>query len=105
MLRIEKRLRKALVRGNPHREILDTLSGEFRSFLAWYTGDNCRAMTAREFGRPFSLEQSYGLPEGEFLRNFFSRCDSLRFSGGEIIDDDALAVFDDLKHYLAEVTV
>jgi hypothetical protein len=105
MLRIEKRLRKNLARGSPRREILDALSGEFRSFLAWYTGDNCRAMTAAEFDRPFSSEQSYGLPKGDFLRGFFSRCDNLRFSGGEIIDDDALAVFDDLKLYLAGITV
>jgi hypothetical protein len=104
MLRIEKRLRKALTRGNPGREILDSLSVEFRSFLAWYTGDNCRAMTAVEFGKPGSLEQSYGLPVGEFVGEFFKRCDSLRFSGSEIIDEDALAIFDDLKRYLAEVS-
>jgi hypothetical protein len=103
MLLIEKRLRKTLIRGNPKREILDTLSGEFRSFLAWYTGENCRAMTASEFGG--SLELSNGLPKNEFLGSFFNRCDSLRFSGGKIIEDDALTIFDDLKHYLAGITV
>jgi hypothetical protein len=105
MLRIEKRLRKALIRGISRREILDNLSGEFRSFLAWYTGVNCRAMTAAEFSMSGMLEQSNGLPEGEFLGSFFNRCDSLRFSGGKIIDDDALAIFDELKSYLTGVTV
>jgi hypothetical protein len=105
MLRIEKRLRKTLARGNSPREILDTLIGEFRSFLSWYTGDNCRAMTAAEFCIPGSLEHNYGLPEGEFLGSFFNRCDSLRFSGSGIIYNDALTVFDDLKRYLARITV
>jgi hypothetical protein len=105
MLRIEKRLRKALIRGEDCREMLDTLSVEFRSFLAWFTGENCRAMTAVELGGLGSL---VALPSEESqvsytdIGGIFSRCDNARFSGREINNDEALTIFDDVERFLTE---
>ena len=94
MIRTEKRLRKALAKGAARREILDTLSTEFRGFLSCFTGENCRAMTAAEIGCLASMN-------GEFLGGFFSHCDTIRFSGGEINGEQTLAVLGDLRRFLA----
>jgi hypothetical protein len=122
---IEKRLRKELVREGKRRDILNALSGEFRSFLSFFTGENCRAMTAAEFSNippelliQGNLEESSAgtdagdsakkaspgpLPElvnGDFLGTFFRRCDELRFSGSEIAAGDVLAMLGDLRDFL-----
>jgi len=97
----EKRLRKALMRGMVpdlvRREILDTLSTEFRSFLAWFTGENCRAMTAAEIG----CIEGGGVLDSKSLEIFFSRCDTARFSGCAIGTDEALVLLDEFKQFLA----
>ena len=98
MIRTEKRLRKSLAKGAARREILDTLSTEFRGFLSCFTGENCRAMTAAEIGCLTSMN-------GEFLGGFFSHCDEIRFSGGEINGTQTLTVLGDLRHFLAGITV
>jgi hypothetical protein len=87
----EKRLRRTLAKGTPCRDILNTLSVEFRSFLGVFTGEYCPAMTAAEFAN---------IANGEFLKNFFYRCDGSRFSNRKIHSDDALAMLDDLKKIL-----
>jgi hypothetical protein len=94
MLGTERRLRRALAKGAVRREILDTLSTEFRGFLACFTGENCRAMTAAEIACLASMD-------GEFLGGFFSHCDALRFSGGGINGDQTLAMLGDLRRFLA----
>jgi len=96
MIRTEKRLRKALTKGAVRREILDTLSTEFRVFLSCFTGENCRAMTAAEIGCLSDMN-------GEFLGGFFSHCDALRFSGGEINGAQTLEMLGDLRRFLAEM--
>ena len=102
MRRTEKRLRKALVKGeHSHRNILDALSGEFRGFLAHFTGERCRAMTASEFA---NIELEIKEINREFLKDFFKRCDEIRFSGGEINKNDTLSILDDLKQFLAALT-
>jgi hypothetical protein len=115
MIRIEKRLRKALIRGAPRRETLDMLSGEFRSFLAWLTGENCRAMTAAEIGSLGPSLSGYDTETKDSLRGdkayyivlggIFNRCDNVRFNGCEINDDAALAIFDDVRRFLAGIAV
>jgi len=95
MLDTEKRLRKALAKGTACRKILDTLSTEFRDFLAYFTGENCRAMTAVEIGR-----LGGSMPDSEFLGKFFSRCDGIRFSGDKISGDEILAMLGDLRSFL-----
>jgi hypothetical protein len=106
MRRIEKNLRKAMTKDADLREILNKLSTEFRSFFSFLTGENCRAMTAREIGRlmsrftPKPVQHFYG---GPFLENFFSRCDGFRFSGGKINDNETLLLLDDLRSYLQEM--
>jgi hypothetical protein len=95
MLDTEKRLRKALAKGTACRSILDVLSTEFRNFLACFTGENCRAMTAVEIGRLGS-----SMPDSEFLGKFFSRCDGIRFSGDKINSNEILAMLGDLRGFL-----
>ena len=96
MMGIEKRLRRTLARGDDtYRNILDALSWEFRDFLSRFTGERCHAMTASEFTNIESRLNS------EFLKDFFRRCDGIRFSGNDIIKNDAMSMFDDLKHFLA----
>jgi hypothetical protein len=93
MMGTEKRLRRALARGAVRREILDILSTEFRGFLACFTGENCRAMTAAEIACLASMD-------GEFLGGFFSHCDAIRFSGGGINGEQTLAMLGDLRRFL-----
>jgi hypothetical protein len=113
---VEKRLRRTLLREGNRRDILNILSGEFRGFLAFFTGENCRAMTALEIGRLPPLEISAprdgaAFPSddmaeppaaayGGFLESFFRRCDELRFNGSEIITGDVLALLGDLRDFL-----
>ena len=100
MWRIERRLRRDMAKGVARREILDRLSGEFRSFLSYFSGKNCRAMTAAEFDRTVFFDEYPNAPSGKFLGGFFGRCDGIRFSGGEINDDATLTLFADLKFFL-----
>jgi hypothetical protein len=73
-------------------EIVARLSAEFRTFLCLITGVNCRALVPREFlslpvpgsGAGGCADADSGVLSGEFLRDFFSRCDTLRFSGAAI---------------------
>ena len=94
MRNTQKRLYKALSKGAEKREILDKLSQEFKIFLSTLTGNNCRAMTAREFTELFlRLPQNLFSAQEDsafFLGSFFKRCDELRFSGSDI---DSQAVF------------
>jgi len=96
---VEKRLRRTMARNDDtYRNILDALSKEFRGFLSHFTGEQCRAMTAIEFANS-ELQMNR-----EFLKDFFKRCDGIRFSGGEINKKDALSMLDDLKKFLAELS-
>jgi len=96
MMGIEKRLRRTLVKDDDTcRNILDTLSGEFRLFLARFTGERCQAMTAVEFANTeLKLNR-------EFLEDFFRRCDGIRFGGSEISGKNAVSMLDDVKQFLA----
>ncbi|MCL2184834.1 MAG: hypothetical protein FWB86_03125 [Treponema sp.] len=91
----EKKLRKAVLKGVDKRIILDKLSDEFRIFLSFLTGNNCRAMTAREF------EQDDN--NSIFLSPFFRSCDNLRFSGTDIQSENITRLLDDLLRFLFEL--
>ena len=97
---IEKRLRKSLAKGACQRHILDKLSGEFRSFLSFFTGHNCRSMTATEFTRTAFFENYSNVPDKAFLGNFFSRCDCVRFRGNAISSDETRGLLSDLRSFL-----
>ena len=92
MRSMEKRLHKAMHRGESKRAILDVLSEKFRLFLTFITGNNCRAMTAREFEN-----------DSVFLGKFFQSCDELRFSGADIEQEDIFRLLADLRLYLIEL--
>ncbi|MDR2742191.1 MAG: hypothetical protein LBB98_08590 [Treponema sp.] len=83
MSRVLRYLRTVLDKGNSGKAsvAMDKLSTEFKTFLGLFTGMNCRAMTGEEFLFLSSLTSD---PSGPFLRDFFRRCDALRFSGVEI---------------------
>ncbi|MDR2403587.1 MAG: hypothetical protein LBD78_06110 [Spirochaetaceae bacterium] len=82
-------------------EIVARLSAEFRTFLCLVTGINCRVLVPREFlslsipgaGADRGAADS-GALSGEFLRDFFSRCDTLRFSGMAIGAGDVRCLLD-----------
>lgn len=100
MRAIEKRLRRTLLKGGERREILDTLSAEFRIFLAFYSGENCRAMTPAELGGLRLPAENAGFSGGDFLASFFRGCDRIRFSGKDITDGEVLAALGDLGRFL-----
>jgi hypothetical protein len=100
---VEKILRKNLLKEGKCREALNRISAEFRSFLSFFTGKNCRAMTPAELGCLSLSSESGNQPEllnGGFFVSFFRRCDELRFSGAEIPDDDVLYVLGELRRFL-----
>ena len=98
MFSIEKRLRKDLARGEARREIIDTLSVEFRSFLAHLTGKNFRSMTAGEIG---GLEENeLAGVSGQILGGIFNRGDGIRFSGNEINIGEIQVILDDTRQIL-----
>ena len=97
----EKRLQKALAKGTEKRLILDELSGETRDFLSVLTGENCRAMTAREFESfPYLLNENSAAVN---FSNFFKVCDDLRFSGADISSQDVLLLLSDMLRYADEL--
>jgi len=96
---IEKHLRRTLARNDDtYRNILDTLSREFRGFLSRFTGKHCRAMTAVEFAN-IELEINK-----EFLKDFFERCDGIRFRAEEINKKDVLSMLNNLKEFLTRLS-
>jgi hypothetical protein len=114
---IERRLRKMALKERQYRETLNLLSAEFRAFLSFFTGQNCRAMTAAEFGCLAREPLFAALAEfdvniadvhvvgantgGGFLGAFFSRCDAVRFSGEAIRAPDVFSLLDALRRFLA----
>jgi len=88
MKNTERRLYKALSKGAGKREVLDKISNEFKIFLSILIGNDCRAMTAREFIEFFSQlpKDLFAAQEDTayFLGSFFRKCDELRFSGSDI---------------------
>ncbi|GHV60806.1 hypothetical protein AGMMS49587_03370 [Spirochaetia bacterium] len=109
MGRIERRLRLNLLKGGAdsgnYAEVLTLLSGEFRTFLGYFSGLNCRAMTAGEFfsfplpeGRAGESGGKTGLVlTGEYLGTLFRRFDRLRFSGEGIEKEAVLGILDGVK--------
>ncbi|GHU91450.1 hypothetical protein FACS189476_12110 [Spirochaetia bacterium] len=120
MGKIEGRLRLNLFKGNPgsenYAETLTLLSGEFRTFLGYFSGLNCRAMTAGEF---FDFPQLVSATEGEttdetgsqsislapvltgeYLGTLFRGFDRLRFSGEGVDREDVIGILDGVKLFI-----
>ena len=100
-----RRLQRAMLKGGKSREILDTLSLEFRKFLSVFSGENCLSMTAREFDLEpeffqITFEESSARTANGFLGGFFRRCDELRFSGSGAGNDDVFTMLADLQLFL-----
>jgi hypothetical protein len=106
MGRTLRRLRFALGRNKTGEgEALTLVSLEFRNFLSRLSGVNCRAMVPGEFpglSSLFSPEEGKVPPgTGEFLRDLFRRCDTLRFSGGLIDRGMTLGVIEDMGDFVS----
>ena len=100
MWAILKRLRKDLTKGVPQREVLDSLSFELRGFLSYFSGQNCRSMTAFEFGSTVLFEDYPNVPGREFLAKLFGRCDCARFSGEKIGKNEAEDLLTEARYFL-----
>jgi hypothetical protein len=104
MRKTERRLRRRLSGdAGDYPALLGLVSAEFRAFLAYITGHNCRAMTAGEF---FTLPSLFPpeLPAteelgGEYLGAFFRRLDHLRYSGDALEAGDVAAVLDGVRSF------
>jgi hypothetical protein len=84
------------LRGGSEREILETLSGEFRTGLGILTGTNCRAMVPGEFLKLPALGTAYALSPAA-ISELFRRCDTLRFSGADIEREAVFKLLDEFK--------
>jgi hypothetical protein len=103
-----RRFKRNLLRAGPGLsgtgELLDRVSGEFRTFLSLFTGINCRAFTAGEFpGLSLLDPPGEGDPRisGSTLGDLFRRWDALRFSGKDIAGEELLSVLDELLGFLS----
>jgi hypothetical protein len=93
-----KQLRAAIagVEAGREGEILEALSGEFRTGLGILTGTNCRAMVPREFLALPALGDHAALSPAA-LSELFRRCDTLRFSGAGIEQSAVVKLLDEFK--------
>ena len=85
---------------------LSLLSGELREFLSFFTGINCRPLTAGEF-LDLSLFDDGEIPgdetllNPEFLCGLFRNWDALRFSGKEIDRVDLFLALKETENFIA----
>jgi hypothetical protein len=111
MKKILGQLRNSQAKRGPggEGEILARLSAEFRSFLCFLTGTNCRVLVPREFlfmpvpipgAKGGEAAADSGVLSGRFLRDFFSRCDTLRFSGMAIGGEDVYGLLDEAGAFI-----
>lgn len=77
------------------------LSSEFRQFLENYCGLQCRSLVPAEF---LKLEFPAGLPSGEdsprYFSDFFTRCDTMRFSGANISRTAVDNIISEIESYI-----
>jgi hypothetical protein len=88
-------------RPSPQGELFSLLSGEFRGFLSYFTGVNCRVLTPGEF-RELKFSPA-DVIDGNYLCDLFRRWEALRFSGSRVGRDDLLAVLDELRDFIREL--
>jgi hypothetical protein len=100
MSRMVRYLRDGLDKDGPASEALDKLTAEFKTFLSLFTGMNCQAMTGEEF---LFLPPLTSEPSGPFLRDFFRRCDALRFSGVEIERRCVMELLEQVKDFIRKM--
>jgi hypothetical protein len=103
MLSLTRRIRREILKSSAlpdsgnFGKALDFLSVEFRSFLARYTGLECRAMTAPELG-VISLPPEVPAPGG-----LVRRWDERRYNGQGIEKDELLAMLEEIRFFAASL--
>jgi hypothetical protein len=80
--------------------VLDELSGEFRNFLSFLTGKNCRSLVPREFKDLPPLAKNF---EPSFYSDIFRRCDALRFSGKRASQKETMELLQEVQSFVEEV--
>jgi hypothetical protein len=99
MLSLMRRLKREILKGpilpdpGTYGKLLDFFSGEFRSFLARYTGRECRAMTAREL-HALPLPPEVPAPGG-LVRAW----DERRYSGSDIKREELLDMLEEARGF------
>jgi hypothetical protein len=78
-------------------ELFSLLAGDYRVFLSYLTGVNCRVLSPVEF-LDFPV-----LPDGDFLCSLFRRFDRLRFSGTPAARMEVLEILDELGSFLLNI--
>jgi hypothetical protein len=101
-----RRLRQDLEKEGNAGFYLTLLSQEFREFLSFFTGINCRSLTALEFlelplGRGIESGLLDGTPiNAAFLCRLFRNWDTLRFSGRVIEKADLIQAVDETDEFI-----
>lgn len=99
--RLLQQLRSDSMGNDPvkQQELFSLLAREFREFLSYFTGINCRAFTPPEFlNLPVLVS---GRPD--YLCGLFRNWDRLRFSGGSIDRREILKVLDELGFFISSI--
>jgi hypothetical protein len=97
------RLRAENIEHDPDaEELFSALAGEFREFLTFITGRDCRVLSPAEF-HSIPLELPSGSSSSD-LGGLFSRWDRLRFSGTGMARNDVIAILDELGTLIANIT-
>ena len=125
MMRFLRRLRQegVLEKNRNAGYYLTLLSGEFREFLSFFTGFNCRSLTAGEFlelplGTQFHPDTNFAadmrpqvdtsagqgggspLSDSTFLCRLFRTWDTLRFSGHGMGKDDLFQALNETEKFI-----
>ena len=97
LLSLEQKIRILRTEGNDpeqQNELFSLLAGEFREYLGFVTGVDCRVLTPVEFSE-LGIEIP-GNVEPDFLGKLFRHWDYLRFSGQPLLYVDVLGILDEL---------
>jgi len=78
-------------------EIFSLLAGEFREFLSFITGVDCRVLTPPEFSK--QVFDVPGFPEPGCLHELFRQWDNLRFCGQPAPHPEILKILDSLEAF------
>jgi hypothetical protein len=81
-------------------ELFSFLAGEFREFLTFVTGRDCRVLSPAEF---HTISLALPAVGSTGLGSLFSRWDRLRFSGTGMARNDVLAILDELGTLIVNI--
>jgi hypothetical protein len=97
-----KKIKLQILKGQITASIaLSELLNEFRIFLDEYCGVQCRSLVPDEFLKlSFPAELPSGADSPRYFANFFTRCDTLRFSGAGINTTALNSVINEVETFI-----